>query len=73
LIFPSSIPFNLGEGNASGPNSNFSIRQSHKQTSTFLFQRGQQLVQRMRERGEAIGQQFLCDCAQIDTEFGQAS
>jgi hypothetical protein len=27
----------------------------------------------MREGGNAIGQQFFCDCSQIDTQLGQAS
>jgi hypothetical protein len=65
LILPSFIPSTSAKSrNASGPNSTFSIRSSLKQTSMFLFQRGQQFIQRMGEGGDAIGQHFLCDFRQ---------
>ena len=44
-----------------------------KQRAAFLLQRGQQLVQRMRESGDTIGQQFFCDCPEVNTQLGQAS
>jgi hypothetical protein len=63
LIFPSFLFLSTSakSRNASEPNSTFSIRQSLKQTSMFLFQRGQHFIQRMGEGGDAIGQQFLSD------------
>src|SRR5450432_2123227 len=44
-----------------------------KQRAAFLLQRGQQLVQRMREGGDTIGQQLFCDYPQVDTQRSQSS
>jgi hypothetical protein len=44
-----------------------------KQHSAFLLQGGQQLVLRMGECGDAVGQQFLRECPQGDTQLDQAS
>src|ERR1700686_2077267 len=44
-----------------------------KQRAAFLLQRGQQLVQRIREGDDAIGQQSFCDCPQVYIQLGQAS
>src|SRR5580704_1742889 len=59
--------------NASAPNADLSSCLTLKQHSTFLFQRSQQLVQRMSKSGDTISQQFFCDCPEIDTQCGQAS
>src|SRR4029077_12329399 len=59
--------------NASAPNSVLSGCLTLKQHSAFLLQRSQQLVERMREGGGAISQQFFCDFPQVYTQLGQAS
>src|ERR1700674_195475 len=59
--------------NASVPNSVLSGSMTLKQDSALLFQRSQQVVHRMRESSDAIGQQFFCDCPQVYTQPGQAS
>ena len=55
--------------NASRPNSARSMCLTIKQHSAFLFQRGEQFVQRMREGSDAIGQQFFCDQPQVVHSF----
>src|ERR1700694_5973870 len=72
---PSAVPlkYRCMSCNTSAPNSTLSGRLTLKQHSPFLFQRGQQFVQRMSECSDAVGQQFLCDCPQVDTQLGQAS